>query len=65
VSFQNTNNVYYDGLQDNLCVHFVVNIREGQESSAFEFEISIEKLEMHKSPYIGQIPEELIKQGLG
>ena len=31
------------------------------ESSAFEFELAIEKLISHKSPGIDQIPAELIK----
>ena len=33
------------------------------EPSAFEFELSIEKLKRQKSPGIGQIPAELIKSG--
>jgi len=52
-------------VQDNLCVHFVINIREDHEQSALEIEMAIEKLETHKSPGIYHIPQELIKQGLG
>jgi hypothetical protein len=35
------------------------------ETSAFEFELAIEKLKSHKSPGIDQMPTELIKQGVG
>ena len=33
------------------------------ETSAFEVELTIEKLKSHKSPGIDQIPAELIKAG--
>jgi hypothetical protein len=33
------------------------------ESSTFEFEVTIEKLKIHKSQGIDQIPAELIKSG--
>jgi len=33
------------------------------EPSTFEFELAIEKLKIHKSPGIDQIPAELIKAG--
>jgi len=33
------------------------------EPSAFEVELAIEKLKIHKSPVIDQIPAELIKAG--
>jgi hypothetical protein len=33
------------------------------ETSAFEVEMAIEKLKMHNSPGIDQIPAELIKTG--
>jgi len=35
------------------------------ESSAFEFELAIEKLKSHKSRGINQIPAQLIKAGGG
>jgi hypothetical protein len=44
-------------LQDNLCLHVVINIREGLEQSAFEIEMAIEKLESHKLLGIYHIPE--------
>ena len=34
------------------------------DSSAFKFELAIEKLKSHKSPVIDQIPAELIKTGI-
>jgi len=52
-------------LQDNLYVRFVINRKYVHGASAFEIEMAIEKLEIYKSPGIDQIPEELIKQGLG
>jgi len=33
------------------------------EPSAFEFEMAIEKLKIHKSPGIDQIPAQMIKAG--
>jgi len=53
-------------------VHGVNDVRQTEmhtakplvpEPSAFEFELAIEKLKSHESPYIGQIAAGLIKAG--
>ena len=55
-----------------LNVHEIKYVRQAEihtveplvsQSSAFEFELAIEKLKNHKSPGIDQIPAELIKAG--
>jgi hypothetical protein len=55
-----------------LNVHGAKDVRQAEkdtaeplvpEPSAFEFELAIEKLKIHKSPGIDQIPAELIKTG--
>ena len=55
-----------------LNVHGVNDVRQTEthtaeplvpEPSAFEVDLAIEKLKSHKSPGIGQIPAELIKEG--
>jgi hypothetical protein len=42
-------------LHDDLCVRFVINIREVHEPRTFEVEMGIEKLKRYKSPGIDQI----------
>jgi hypothetical protein len=42
-------------LRDDLCVRFVINIREVHESSAFEVEMAIEKLKRQNTPGIDQM----------
>jgi len=42
-------------LRDDLCVRFVINIREFHGPSAFEIEMAIWKVKRHKSPGIYQI----------
>jgi hypothetical protein len=42
-------------LRDDLCVRFVINIREIPAPSAFVVELAIEKLKRHKSLSIDQI----------
>jgi len=42
-------------LRDDLCVRFVINIREFHEPNAFEVEMAIGKSTRHKSPGIEQI----------
>jgi len=55
-----------------LNVHEVKDVRQAEihtvepllpEPSAFEVELAIEKLKIHKSPGTDQIPAELIKAG--
>ena len=55
-----------------LNIHGVNDVRQTEihtaeplvsEPSAFEVEITVEKLKSHKSPGIDQIPAELIKAG--
>jgi hypothetical protein len=55
-----------------LNVHWSKGVRQEEihtaeplipDTSAFEFELAIEKLKSHKSPGIDQIPAELIKAG--
>jgi len=41
-------------LHDNLCVCFVINIRELQEPSAFEVETAFGNVNRHKSPGIDE-----------
>jgi len=42
-------------LHDDLCVRFVINIREFHEPSAFEVELAIKKVKRHKTPGINHI----------
>jgi len=46
-----------------FCLRLVINIREVQESSAFEFEMAIMELKRNKSSGINQIQAQLMLAG--
>jgi hypothetical protein len=50
-------------LPNGLCLRFVINISEFQESSAFEVEMAIIEMKRHKLSGIDQIQAELIIAG--